>query len=89
MLTLQKAKAKANPKFIITINRFALFLNIYSPRAYSYARKFLFLPHHSSIKQQTTSVHFELGLLWEVLEYLSLKVQNNSDMFIDKSDIVN
>ena len=60
--------------------QFALTLNFYSPRAYNFLRKLLYLPNPSSIREWTTSVNCEPGFLIEVFKDLNNKIQKSPKM---------
>ena len=62
------------------LKKFALTVNFYSHKAYSFLRKIYKLPHPSSIKQWTASVNCEPGFLSEVFRDLEKQSESKPDM---------
>ena len=62
------------------LKKFALTVNFYSHKAYSFLRKIFKLPHPSSIKQWTASVNCEPGFLSEVFRDLEKQNESKPDM---------
>ena len=53
------------------VKKYALTLHFYSPRAYDYVKTVFALPHPSSLKNWTSSVHCEPGFFKDVFSHLS------------------
>ena len=64
--------------------QFAMTLHYYSPKAYDFVRKVLYLPHPSSIRSWTASVDCEPGFLCDVIYLIGNMATNNTTV----SDVV-
>ena len=64
--------------------QFAMTLHYYSPKAYDFVRKVLYLPHPSSIRSWAASVDCEPGFLCDVINLIGNMATNNTTV----SDVV-
>ena len=75
-------QSKHARRYTEEVKNFAVTLHYYSAQAYEYVRKFLTLPHPSTIRQWASSRNCSPGFLSEVLETLK------KDMAEDRRDVV-
>ena len=71
---------KTSNRYSQETKQFAMTLHYYSPKAYDFARKVLYLPHPSSIRSWSASVDCEPGFLCDVIKLIG-------DM-VTQSDVV-
>ena len=65
--------ASSGSRYTEEIKHFATSLHYYSPKAYTFVRKALHLPHPSTLRAWSSNVECEPGFLANVLESLSEK----------------
>ena len=67
-------KKRSQSRYSQEMKKFALTLNFYSPRAYSFVRGALNLPHSATLRKWLSSANCEVGFLTEVFGFLKLQV---------------
>ena len=75
---------KTSNRYSQETKQFAMTLHYYSPKAYDFARKVLYLPHPSSIRSWSASVDCEPGFLCDVIKLIGDMVTKNTT----QSDVV-
>ena len=75
---------KMSHRYSQETKQFAMRLHYYSPKAYDFVRKVLYLPHPSSIRSWAASVDCEPGFLCDVINFIGNMATNNTTV----SDVV-
>ena len=66
---------QSGSRYSQNIKEFAISLNFYSPRAYKFVRKFLNLPHPSTLRSWSSNIECDPGFLKNSFLYIEGQVK--------------